>query len=215
MRALLIGCALAFGSLLGGCSLGGHDAEQVVHKDPATVYAALDSAFSDLATQGNGGLAGERGQETSIERDPGKSLALNVKIDGKQALQMRFGFEPEKDGTETRLTGDIKVDQAVLRESARKHGGDAAMPAVPGFALNFAMQKIVTEIGGMIERGESLSGSQSALAMTNRPRSYSSSDEWERKYESEMRQREATRPTADAAPMMDPNAAARDYLSKN
>ena len=210
MRALLIGCALALGSLLGGCSR--HDAEQIVRKDPATVYAALDTAFSDIASQGNLGLAGERGQETTVERDPGKSLTLKVKIEGKQALQMRFGVAPEKDGTETRLTGDLDVDQAVLRESARKHGGgDSAMPAVPGFALNFAMQKIVTEIGEMIERGESLSGSRSALAMTNRPRS----NEWERRYEAEMRQRDATRPTGSTAPMVDPDAAAREYMSSN
>ena len=207
MRHLLLVCAGS--AALIGCSLGGHDAEQVVHKDPATVYAAIDSAFSAIADQGNNGLAAERGQVTTIERLENKSLDLKTSIGGKQALHIRFGFEPGKIASETRLTGDWEIDQQVLRDSVRKEGGEVAMPNLPGFVLDAAMKKLLSEMATKIDAGEPLdTSSHSALAMTSSPQSLPASD-WERRYRDQQAQRQAS------APMMDPDAAARNFMGSH
>ncbi|HKX91852.1 MAG TPA: hypothetical protein VJM15_05430 [Sphingomicrobium sp.] len=209
MRTIVIGsmCGIA-AVMLGGCGLGaGHDADQIVKKDPETVYAALDSAFSDAVADGNHGAAAEHGQVTTIDRDPGKSLDLKVMIEGKQAVRMRFGVEPANGGADTRLTGDIDVDQAVLRESIREQGGDdAKLPAIPSFAFDMAMKKVVAEIGKKIEAGEPLGGSRSTLAMATSPDPSPSASE--SRWEQRRRQEAATRP------MVDPDADARKYLNQ-
>lgn len=210
---MLVTSAIAL--TLGGCGFAGHDADQIVHKDPAAVYAALDSAFSDAVSEGNSGAAAESGQVTTIDKVPGKSLDLKVAIEGKQAVSIRFGVEPANGGAETRLTGDIDVDQAVLRESIRKHGnGENLPPAIPSFAFDLAMKKIVAEVAQKIEAGEPLSGSRSTLAMATAPDPSQSSaaSEWERRYEQQRAQRQATAPTGSSAPTMDPDAAAQRYL---
>jgi hypothetical protein len=197
--------------MIAGCA-GGHDGERIVNKDPATVYAALDEGFSDVANQGNNGLAAERGQVTTVERIPGKSLDLNVTIDGKQAAHMHFGVEPAKGGTATRLTGDLDMDRAVIAESIRKHRGNVSTPMPPAFALRMAMARIVDDIGRKIEAGEGLGGSNSSLAMAANPGS-----DWEQvrdRYELERNQRRSTSPTASAAPMVNPDAAAQGYLNQ-
>ena len=207
MRLLILTCAGAVA--LCGCSLGGHDAEQVVHKDPATVYAAVDGAFSAMADEGNSGRAAEHGQVTTIERDENKSLDLKTSIDGKQALHIHFGFEPGKVATETRLTGDWEIDQQVLRDAVRKEGGEVAMPSVPGFVLDAAMKKLLSEMATKIDAGEPLdTPNRSAFAMTSSPQ-YSPSSEWERRYREQQAQRQAT------APMMDPDEAARNFMGNH
>jgi hypothetical protein len=209
MRTIITGfiCGLAV-LALGGCGLAGsHDADQIVKKDPETVYAALDSAFSDAISEGNNGAAAEHGQVTTIDRDPGKSLDLKVMIQGRQAVRMRFGVEPANGGADTRLTGDIDVDQAVLRESIREQGGDdAKLPAIPSFAFDMAMKKVVAEIGQKIEAGEPLNGSRSTLAMATTPEPSPSASE--SRWEQSRRQEAATKP------MVDPDADARKYLNQ-
>jgi hypothetical protein len=190
-----------------------HDAEQVVHKDPAVVYAAFDSAFGDAVEQGNSGSAAEDGQVSTIERVPNKSLDLKVMMDGRQAISMRFGFEPINGGAETRLTGDIDVDQDLLRASLRKkHGSDAALPNIPDFAFKMLMQKLLSEAANDIEHGEPLSGARRSLAMASEPQE-ASTDPAERRYQEEWKQRQATQPISNAEPMVDPDADARKYLS--
>lgn len=202
--------ALAAAALVAGCSR--HDAEQVVHKDPATVYAAVDSAFSEITDMGNSGLAAENGQETSIERVPNKSLDLKVIIEGKQAIYMHFGFEPQKGGTETRMTGDWDIDQQVLRDAIRKQGGsEAAMPDIPSFALNLAMKKLLGEMARKIEAGLPLNGGSSALELATAPDASQTSD-LQRQYEADLQQRQATAPSSSNAPMVDPDAAARENM---
>ncbi|HEX6740904.1 MAG TPA: hypothetical protein VF079_03805 [Sphingomicrobium sp.] len=203
MRRMLLGCAAALA--LGGCSVGGHDAEQIVRKDPSTVYSAIDGAFSEIADQGNNGRAAEHGQVTTIERVANKSLDLTVTIEGKQAMHMRFGVEPEKGGAETRLTGDWEIDQKVLRDAVRKEGGDVAMPTLPNFVLDAAMKKLLSEMGEKIEAGEPLDTSSHSFAMTSSPQSLPTSD-YERRYREQQAQRQAS------APMMDPDAAARNFM---
>jgi hypothetical protein len=189
-----------------------HDAQQVVHKDPAAVYAAFDSAFGDAVEQGNSGPAAEDGQVNTIERIPNKSLDLKVMMDGRQAVRMKFGFEPTNGGAETLLTGDIDVDQDLLRASMRKkHGSDVALPNIPDFAFKMIMQKLLTEAANDIEHGEPLSGASRSLAMAREPQE--STDPTERRFEEEWKQREATRPVSNAAPMVDPDADARKYLN--
>jgi hypothetical protein len=190
--------------LLGSCGIR-HDAVQLVHKDPATVYAALDESFSAAVDAGNSGIAAQRGQTTTIERVPGKSLDLKVVIEGKQALRLTFGIEPENGGSDTRLSADIDVDQEVLRASIRKTaGGDVAMPTMPSFAFDLAMQKMLKGIAAKLERGEPLGSGRHALAMAN-PSSGMEGGWGERDFERPIS-------TSSAAPMVDPNAAAERYL---
>jgi hypothetical protein len=190
-----------------------HDAEQIVHKDPAAVYAAFDSAFSDAVDAGNSGSAAENGQTSTIEREPNKSLELKAMMDGKQAIRMRFGFEPVNGGAETRLTGDIEVDQDTLRAGMRKRSGeDVALPNIPSFAFKMVMQKLLTEAANHIEHGEPLDGARHSLAMASRPQN-DSTDPSERRFQAEWKQRQATAPSTTGAPMLDPDADARKYMS--
>ena len=213
MRQVLMICAGS--AALAGCSLGGHDAEQVVHKDPATVYSAVESAFSAIADQGNSGRAAERGQVTTVERVENKSLDLKTSIDGKQAMHIRFGFEPGKSANETRLTGDWEIDQQVLRDAVKKEGGEVAMPNIPEFALNMAMNKLLGEMAAKIDAGEALdTSSHSSLAITSSPQYLPASDS-ERRWRDAYAQRQATAPTGSAAPMMDPDAAARNFMGSH
>ena len=202
-KVLIIACAA-----LGGCSVG-HGGEQIVHKDPATVYSAVETAFSAMADNGNNGSAAAKGQVATLEKVENKSLDLKIAIDGKQAMRLQFGFEPANGGKETKLTGDWDIDQGVIRDSIRKQGGDAAVPMLPQFALDLAMQKLLTEIATKIDNGEPLDTSRSALAMASGPSAAAAGNsEWERRAASAR----ATAPTGSAAPMMDPDAAAESYL---
>lgn len=210
MRHVLLVCAGS--AALAGCSLGGHDAEQVVHKDPATVYSAMETAFSTIANDGNNGQAAERGQVTTVEREENKSLDLKTSIDGKQAMHIRFGFEPGKSKDETLLTGDWEFDQQVLRDAIRKESGGEArtIPQIPEFALNLAMKKLLTEMATKIDAGEPLDTSnKSALAMASSSEYSSSSSDYERRYREAYAQRQA------AAPMMDPDEAARNFMGSH
>ena len=205
------------GSALAGCSLGGHDAEQVVHKDPATVYAAVESAFSTIADEGNNGQAAERGQVTTVEREQNKSLDLKTSIDGKQAMHIHFGFEPGAKADETRMTGDWEIDQQVLQEAVRKENGGegAAMPKIPEFALNLAMSKLLSEMATKIDAGEALdTSSHSSLAMTSSPQ-YLPASGSEQRWRDAYAQRQATAPTGSSAPMMDPDEAARNFMGSH
>jgi len=214
LRAVLMGCACACGIGGGYYALGGgHDAVQIVHKDPATVYQAFDNAFSEMVDEGNNGVAVERGQTSTITKVPGKALDIKIEIQGQQAVRLRFGFEPARGG-DTKTTADIDVDEAVLRESIkRQHGGnDVAIPPLPQFALDLAMQKLLTEAALKIEKGEPLETPHSTYAMASGS-SYPSSNygqpDWSKKYREEEAMRKAS------APMMDPDAAARNYMGSH
>ena len=192
---------------------GGHDAVQIVHKDPATVYEAFDSAFTDMVNEGNNGRAAEHGQVSTITKVPGKSLDIKVEIPGQQAVRLRFGFEAVKGG-DTKTTADIDINQAALRDAIkREHGGnDVALPPIPNFALDLAMQKLLTEAAKKIENGEQLETPHSTYAMTGSDYPSSSSygqTDWAKKY----REQEAMRKAS--APMMDPDEAARRYMGSH
>jgi hypothetical protein len=215
LRAVLIGCACA-GGIGGGYyafGSGGHDASQIVHKDPATVYEAFDDAFTDMVNEGNNGLAAERGQTATIDKVAGKSIDIKVQIEGKQALRLRFGFEPVKGG-DTKATADIDVDQAVMRESIQRvKGSDVALPPIPDFAMNMAMQNLLSEAAKKIEKGEPLERPHSTYAMaggisSSNYSTYGQTD-WAKKYREEQAMRNAS------APMMDPDEAARNYMGSH
>lgn len=214
MRAVLMGAACVCGA--GGYYAfgGGHDAAQIVHKDSATVYQAFDSAFTDMVNEGNNGLASERGQVSTITKVPGKSLDIKVEIQGQQAVRLRFGFEPAG-STDTKTTADIDINQAALRDAIkREHGGnDVALPPIPEFALDLAMQKLLTEAAKKIEKGEPLETPRSTYAMASGSDYPSSSTygqtDWAKKY----REQEAMRQAS--APMLDPDEAARRYMGSH
>jgi hypothetical protein len=203
---LLAGTAM----LLSGC--GGHSAERVVHKDPQTVYTQFDEMFAQAAEQGNNGEAAARGQVTTIDRDPGKSLDIKVTMDGKQAIDMKFGFEPASGGAETKVTGDMVVDQDVMNASLDKSAGGGArhLTHIPDFAFSLVMQKMLDAFGQAIEQGMPISSSGSVMAMaTPQDATMPTQSVEQREYQAEASQRAAT------APMVDPNEAARQYLHQH
>jgi hypothetical protein len=200
---LLAGTAM----LLSGC--GGHSAERVIHKDPQTVYTQFDEMFAQAAERGNNGEAAAEGQVTSIERDPGKSLDIKVTMEGKQAIDMKLGFEPVSGGTETKVTGDMIVDQDVMNAAMDKRAGGGIHHAshIPSFAFGLVMQKMLDAFGQSIDQGMPLTSSGSVMAMASPPESTMPTQSVEqREYQAEASQRAAT------APMVDPNQSARQYL---
>jgi hypothetical protein len=192
---------------------GGHDASEIIHKDPAAVYEAFDDAFSGMVEEGNNGVAAERGQISTIDKVPGKSIDIKVQVEGKQAVRLRFGFEPVKGG-DTRATADIDIDQAVMREAMkREKGSDVALPPIPDFALSLAMQQLLHEAGEKIEKGEPLDTPHNTYSMargitSDNVSTYGQTD-WSKKYREDQAMRNAS------APMMDPDQAARDYMGSH
>src|SRR5438270_5193867 len=79
-----------------GCRAG-HDAEQLVRKDPATVYAA----FADAYAQGSFGGASQYsnlwhgGMETFVDKTSPSALEVVTKFDGKTATSVHFTFTPQ------------------------------------------------------------------------------------------------------------------------
>jgi hypothetical protein len=195
---------------------GGHDASEIIHKDPATVYHAFDDAFSGVVEEGNNGEAAAKGQISTIDKVPGKSIDIKVNVEGKQAVRLRFTFAPSGSG-DTKTTADIDVDRAILRAAVkREKGSDAAFPAIPDFALNLAMQQLLHEAAAKIEKGEPLETPRSTYAMAGGSNysTYGQAD-WGRQYREQESMRKATAPTASASPMMDPDQAAREYMGSH
>lgn len=203
MRRLLIGPVLTGVGYAAG-SYYGADAEQLVHKSPDVVQAAVEQAASDRS----GTMQLEGGKpvpyETKVEEADGGGLVVRVMMDGRQAAETNVSFAPRDDGKDTLIAAKVHADHAVLRE-ALAGTSKARLAYAPDWMLNLAMRPVLQKLAAQIESGEALGDPMQG---------WQSEADWEaslppekQKQLEEWRQYDASRPTTD------PNADARRYMS--
>jgi hypothetical protein len=203
-RKLLIGPALLGATCLGG-SYYGRDAEQRVAKDPDTVYSAISQLVEGSETRG-ASLDREDGKrvETDLKlaaSDPGKSMSVQLLLDGQPGATADVAFAPDEDGKATLVSVRLHSDHAVLRDKLAGTS-QARLAFAPDWLLNITFRPVLRAIAEDIEKEQgfaSASGSQSEAQLT--PEQQREQQAWQ--------QYQAAQPTTD------PNQAARDYLSQS
>lgn len=203
LKKLLIGPLLTAGGWLAG-SYYGASAEQVVHKDPATSYAAIDQAIASARQSGTMRLEGGRPMpyQIQVEREDGQRLVVHLLFDGREGAATELRFAPHGDGGETLITARVHGDRTVL--GAALAGTDKARLAwAPDWMLNLAARPLLRQLADQIESG----------AVAAAPGFLSQAD-WEsqlpaeqQKQVQEWRQYEASRP------MVDPDQSANAFLA--
>lgn len=197
---VLIGALYLAGSIYGA------SADQLVRKDPGTVYAAVYRAIDANAKNGTMRFDGaERPIPYTLQVDgtPDRSINVKVLIEGRQAAEAQTTLTPEDSGQSTLLSVRVDADNAVLRE-ALAGTSKAKLAYAADWMFNIGLKKPLKQLAAEIEQGGAVGASMG---------DYLSPADWEsqlpvnqREQVQEWRQYEATRPTTD------PNAAARAYL---
>jgi hypothetical protein len=207
MWKFLIG-PLLFGAGCIGGSVYGRDASQVVHKSPDAVYAGVEQAIDNMEPSGTTHFDG--GQpvpyEVKVERTAGQRLVVTLLFDGREGAQADFAFAAQNGGNDTLITAKIHGDHAVLRPALA--GTDKARLAyAPDWMLNLAARPLLKQLAMQIEQGGPIGDPMHGFV---------SQAEWEsqlppgqREQVQEWRQYDASRP------MVDPNAAAQNYMDGN
>jgi hypothetical protein len=203
MWKFLIGPALLAVICITG-SLYGADAQQVVHKPPSKVRAAVSQA---IANAGSGTTQLEGGQPLAFELRPERisdeEMLVTVMMNGREGAETRLRFTPQDDGKATLITARIHTEHAVLRE-ALAGTSRAKLGYAPDWVFNLTIRPLLHKFAEQVELGEGVGDPMQG---------FTSRADWEAKLPPEQqrevqewRQYDATRPTVD------PSDAARDYL---
>ena len=204
MRLFLIGSAVFGVAGVAAFSGSGTDAQQLVQRPPEAVYASFSQALGSLETGGPAQLPDSATtMEIKVAKDYPNSIDVTVLLNQQQAGEAHFTFAGKDDGAATLVTGDVEMDRKVVRAAfAGQPGGEFAK--APDLALKLGMKQMLSEAAKKIEAGEPIGDSDFNLReIIAREQRMSGA---ERREEERQRQEQA------AAPMLDPNEAARDYL---
>lgn len=209
-RVLAIAVALAIPS----CRAG-HDAQQLVKKDPPAVYAAFADTYS-LGAMGGASQYSDLwhgGMQNFVEKTSDTTLDVVTKFDGKTATAVHFIFTPQDGGKTTLVEADVTVDQAVMH-NALAGSAKANLGNLPESAFVAGMQRMLAKYARRIEEGAPLNDPGQGW-MTGKvdppPEFYEGMPEEQL---AEIRRvQEEERQDAVTAPMVDPDAAARNYLN--
>lgn len=202
---------------IGGAVIGGrgHDAERTIAKPPGHVYAAM-SAMALAGDQHSSEIPGKR-YVFRTEKSEGKAIGFSIVREGRTIAEVDFTLAP--DGADkTRLSAKADIDQAAMADLVGGSTG-AKFASIPKSAFPFLLQKAVNVIGDKVESGTSL---PTMRGMNSSWASHWSSNSWdgsgmgpsERTWEAQRSQRAAATPMQTAAPMVDPDKAARDFMNR-
>ena len=211
MRLYLLS-SIAFGVVgIAAFAHSGHDAEQVVRNSPDAVYSAFSSAIGSGSASGTAEYgSGKIAYEIEVKRETGKRIDLKLLLNKAEAGQAHFTFSPQNGGAETLVSGDVDVDQSVLR-AAFADGPNGRIAEIPDFAYSLGMKKMLHDAGKRIESGMPLGdpGKNLVEVLDQQGR--------QEAYETARAQEEQSyRMRADVTkPMVDPNESARRYLGQN
>jgi hypothetical protein len=153
MKMILSGVAMLGGLywyLNGGA--GGPDASRTIAKPPAHVYSEFSPLFpaDDGENQGTGRDGRHHVIKIDVDKALDQSIDFRIGLDGAEVLTMRLAFEETEAGG-TRISGDLDVQQALVRFAASQDGGEARH--LPGFAVNIAMADMIETMAKAIEEG--------------------------------------------------------------
>ena len=138
---------------------GGPDASREISKPPALVYSEIAALFPSgtVERSGIGRDGAHRSLVVAVKKLPDTSIDYRMMLDGAEVLKMNLTFEELASGASTRVTGDLDVEQALVRFAAAQNGTEARH--LPDFAVNIAMDAMVDEMADAVEGGRSPSKS--------------------------------------------------------
>ena len=198
----------------GGFGGGGHDAERLVARPPAEVYAALSAMAPEGVREGADETEGPA-MTLEVRKDEGKAVHYALSVDGRTIGSLDFTVIPDKGGSATRLAADVEVDQPAL---ARQFGDPDAkgdyVPA-PEAMVNLAVAGMLAEIAADIEAGRPLPTFEADDLASGDARIPSAGERREMREEMQEAAAAPTPPQSlgSTAPSVDPNAEARKYLN--
>jgi len=204
LKKLLIGPLLTAGGWLAG-SYYGASAEQLVHKDPATTYAAIERAISNAPQGGTLKLEGGRPVPYAIqvERSDGERLVVHLLFDGREGAETELRFAPHGGGGgETMITARVHGDRAVL--GAALAGTDKARLAwAPDWMLNLSARPLLRQLAEQIDRGDAVAAAPGFLSQAD----------WESQLPADQQQQvQQWRQYEASRPMVDPDQSANAFL---
>jgi hypothetical protein len=207
MLKFLIGPALVGGGYIAG-SIYGADAEQVVHKSPATTYAAVEQALGNVRQSGTTFFDGgtPTPYELRIDRTLDQKLVVTLLFAGRQGAVADLDFTPQNGGQDTLITARIHGDRSVLR-TALAGTSKARLAYAPDWMLNLSAQPLLKQLAGQIEQGGTAD-----LGVTPGE----AQAQWESKLSDEERQQVADWRQYEATrPAVDPNSDAQRYAAES
>jgi hypothetical protein len=205
MRKLLIGPVLSCAGYAAGAYYGS-DAEQIIHKKPEEVQAAIEQLVSDRES-GTMQLSDGKSLPYELKLDDhatGEPLLVRLSLNGREAVDTRIHLTPEANGTATLIAVQVHTDRSVLRDELAGTS-KARLAYAPDWMLNLTARPVLQKLAEQIESGEALGDPM---------KGFETEADWEaslpaeqQKQIQEWRQYDASRPTVD------PNADAQRYLS--
>lgn len=151
VKMMLFGIAAAGvgGAALTSGGMGGGLIEHKIAKPPIEVY----SAISAMAREGVQVRPAELGPPMTLEvrMERGKAIHYVLKLDGKVAGSIDLNVAPDKDGTASRLSGDVEIDRKVLATL-----GPSPLDSMPDSLLDLGLAGMLGEMAVQIEAGTPL-----------------------------------------------------------
>lgn len=211
MKNILFGMA---GLGIGGAALFGMDSpdfDRTINRPPAAVYAA----FSALAPEGSrtspAGEGIDRTATVRVEKTRGEAIRYEILLDDRPVVTADLAFAPAEEGRATRMTAEIDIDAFELGSAFETQAG-VALSLIPDSYIDRQFASFLDDMVKDVEAGRPLPAL--GLARSGIKRSGSeSTNVTTRRIQAEANRRAASRPVADAAPMVDPTRAARDHVN--
>ena len=202
----LIGPALTGIGYAAGAYYGA-DAEQLVHKSPADVQSALEQALTDRGgTMDLDGAAKPIPYEVKLDDPERGKLTAHLMMDGRQGAEADVTLTPEDNGAATLVAVRIHADRKVLGDTLAGTS-KARLAWAPDWMLNLTFKPALRNFAQEIESGEAVTDPLQEQQPESQADYEASLPPEQQKALQESRQYQASRP------MMDPNAAAKEYMN--
>ena len=189
--------------------MDGPDFDRMVERRPIEVYAA----FSRLAPEGTvtqpRSDALDRQVSLRVAKTHGESLTYEILFDDRPVVTAELTFAAAGEGgRQTRMTAELELDEYELGSAFETDGG-VALSLVPEGLIDMQFANFMDDMARDVEAGRPLPplNLNSAGVRRHNP----DADVTNRRANAEQARRDASRPSASARPMVDPNRAARNH----
>lgn len=137
------------GAALTSGGIGGGLVEHKIARPPIEVY----SAISAMAPEGVQVRPAELGPPMTFEvrKERGKAIHYVLKLGRKVAGSVDLNVAPDKDGSASRLSGDVELDRTVLAAL-----GPSPLDSMPDPLLDLALAGLLGEMADRIAAGTPL-----------------------------------------------------------
>lgn len=189
--------------------MDGPDFDRVVERRPIEVYAA----FSRLAPEGTvtepRSDAIDRQVSLRVAKTHGESLTYEILFDNRPVVTAELAFAPAGEGgRQTRMTAELEIDEYELGSAFETEAG-VALSLVPETLIDMQFANFMDDMVRDVEADRPLPplNLDSAGVRKHNPEANVAI----RRANAEQARLEASRPSASARPMLDPNRAAEAH----